>query len=48
MGLDNEKLSESLGENIEGLIGGDILKNYDSYWDLSLNRISFSTEKYGI
>ena len=44
MGFDNEKLSETLGENIEGLIGGDILNNYDSYWDLSLNRISFSTE----
>ena len=45
MGFDNKKLSEALGEPIEGLIGGDILNNYDSYWDLSLNRISFSTEK---
>ena len=44
MGFDNEKLGEALGENIEGLIGGDILNNYDSYWNLSLNRISFSTE----
>ena len=51
MGFDNEKLGEALGENIEGLIGGDIRNNYDSYWNnydsywnLSLNRISFSTE----
>lgn len=44
MGFDNEKISEALGENIVGLIGGDILNNYDSYWDLSLNRISFSKE----
>ena len=48
MGFDNEKLSEALGKNVEGLIGGDILNNYDSYWDLSSNRISFSTENINI
>ena len=44
MGFDNQKLSEALGENVEGLIGGDILNEYDSYWDFSTNRISFSLE----
>jgi hypothetical protein len=44
MGFDNTKLSEALGENVEGLIGGDILNEYDSYWDFSTNRISFSLE----
>ena len=44
MGFDNTKLSEALGESVEGLIGGDILNRYDSYWDLSTNRISFSFE----
>ena len=44
MGFDNEKLSEAIGENVEGLIGVDILNNYDSYWDLFSNTISFSTE----
>ena len=47
LGFDNENLSEALGTNVEGLIGGDILNNYDSYWDLSSNRISFSTENMG-
>ena len=44
MGFDNQKLSEALGENVEGLLGGDILNEYDSYWDFSTNRISFSLE----
>jgi hypothetical protein len=44
MGFDNTKLSEALGASVEGLIGGDILNEYDSYWDLSTNRISFSLE----
>ena len=45
MGFDNVKLSEAIGESVHGLIGGDVLNNYDSYWDLSSHVISFSREK---
>jgi hypothetical protein len=44
MGFDNEKLNDAIGENVEGLVGVDILNNYDSYWDLSSGIISFSRE----
>ena len=49
MGFDIGNISEALDEDIVGLIGGDVLSNYDTYWDLSLNRISFSKEsiEYG-
>ena len=34
MGFGSEKLSEVLGEEVTGLIGGDILGNYDTEWNL--------------
>ena len=34
MGFGSEKLSEALGEKVTGLIGGDILGNYDTEWNL--------------
>tara|TARA_B100000686_G_scaffold103034_2_gene110385 strand:- start:1685 stop:2344 length:660 start_codon:yes stop_codon:yes gene_type:complete len=42
MGFDNEQLSDAIGEKVEGLIGGDILNNFESYWNLSSGTISFS------
>jgi len=44
MGFDNQSLSDALGESVDGLIGGDILSKYDSYWDISANKIVFSLE----
>jgi len=34
MGFGSEKLSEALGEEVTGLIGGDILGRYDTEWNL--------------
>jgi len=45
MGLDPEILSKNLGYTVSGLIGGDILNNYDSAWDCKNGKIIFSNEQ---
>ena len=45
MGLACETLSENLGYTVSGLIGGDILSNYDTAWDCKSGKIIFSDEQ---
>lgn len=45
MGLDAKKLSDSLQFEVAGLIGGDILSDYDTHWDCMGGIIRFSHEE---
>jgi hypothetical protein len=45
MGLDASQLSRNLNLEVTGLIGGDILGQYDTHWDCRQEAISFTRDE---